>query len=164
MKIITIIELLVSTLCLCFGIVGITATKSKIKNDKGDEKKLKKNKLLFSALAVFGGWFLIGTVISAVSTKKAGLNLEFSLLSERVSIFGFSVAKTTVISYIITLIVLVLGLVFRFLVFPKFSKDNPKGFQNIMELGVEAMESLNMPNNLCAKIIEKNSFIYLKRS
>ena len=34
-----------------------------------------------------------------------------------------------------------MGLIFRFVIFPRFDPDNPKGFQNIMELAVEAMEN-----------------------
>ncbi len=134
-----IILLCVSAVCLALGIVGIAATRPKIA-ENSDNKKVKKKRRLFTVLAVFGGWLLIGTLISMISLKKSGLKVEFELFSDRINLFGFSFAKTTVISYCITVLVLLLGLVFRFFIFPKFSFDKPKGFQNIIELGVESME------------------------
>lgn len=135
-----IIELVCSTVCLALGIAGLAFAKSS-KAAGADEKKSKKKKRLFTVLAVFGGWFLAGTLISMFSTKKCGINIEFSLFSENMNVFGFNIAKTTFISYCITAVVLVLGLIFRFFVFPKFKYDNPKGLQNVLELAVEAMEN-----------------------
>ena len=43
--------------------------------------------------------------------------------------------------WVITGIVLVLCLIFRLFIFPRFDADKPKGFQNIMELAVEATEN-----------------------
>lgn len=139
MKLLNIIELAVSSVCLALGLVGMAFARS-AKISGGNEKKAKKRKRLFTVLTVFGAWFLLGTVVSLVSQKKSGIDIEFSLLSDRMNLFGFSVAKTTFISYCITVAVLILGLIFRFLVFPKFKYENPKGFQNVIELGVEAMD------------------------
>ncbi len=139
MKLLNIIELAVSSVCLAIGLIGMAFARS-AKITGGNEKKAKKRKRLFTVLTVFGAWFLLGTVVSLVSQKKCGINIEFSLLSDRMNLFGFSVAKTTFISYCITVAVLILGLIFRFLVFPKFTYENPKGFQNVIELGVEAMD------------------------
>ncbi|MCQ2454947.1 MAG: F0F1 ATP synthase subunit A [Clostridia bacterium] len=147
MKIINIIELCVSSVCLALGIIGMAFAKSS-KAVGENPKKAKKRKTLFTVLAVFGAWFLIGTVISVISSKKSGINIEFSLLSDRMSVFGFSLAKTTVISLFITVIVLVLGIIFRLFVFPKFTFDNPKTLQNVFELAVEAMENF-AKDNLC---------------
>ena len=90
---------------------------------------------------IIAAWFFIGTAITSLWKGKAGMNVEFSMFSDRVSVFGFSMAKTSLTMWVITAIVLVLCLIFRFLVFPKFDPDNPKGFQNIMELAIEAMDN-----------------------
>ena len=135
-----IILLCVSAISLCFGIIGIAFTKSS-KATGNNTKKTKRNKRLFTVLAVFGGWLLIGTLISMFSSKKAGIKIEFELFSERISIFGFSLAKTAFVSICITGIVSILALVFRYFVFPKFSYNNPRGFQNIIEIAVEAMDN-----------------------
>lgn len=138
--IVKIILLCISAVCLCFGIIGLAFSKSS-KASGSDEKAQKKKTRLYGVLAIFGGWLLIGTLITMFSNKKAGMELEFDLFSQRMNLFGISFAKTTVLSYLITLIVLILGLIFRLFIFPKFSYNNPKGFQNIIELGVEAMDN-----------------------
>lgn len=136
---IQIILLCVSALSLSVGIIGAAFLNSKAAT-AGDDKKTKNKKRLFTALAVFGGWLLAGTLISMFSNKTAGLEINFALFSDRVSIFGFTLAKTVIISYCITAVVLILALVFRIFVFPRFSFGEPKSFQNIIELAVEAME------------------------
>ena len=140
MKILNIIELCVSSLCLALGIIGIASAKSLAAVGE-NPKKAKKRKRLFTVLAVFGGWFLIGTIITMISSKKSGIEIDFSLMSDRVNILGISLAETTLISIVITAVVLVLALVFRFLFFPKFTYDNPKGIQNLLEIAVDAMEN-----------------------
>ncbi len=145
LKIISIAELGVSCVCLAVGLIGVASAKASAETGQS-KKKSKRKKLLFTALAVFGGWFLAGTVISVISQKKCGINIEFSLLSERMNLFGFSVAKTTFISYLITAAVLLLGIIFRLFVFPKWTYDNPKGLQNVLELAVEATEKFAKEN------------------
>ena len=137
---IKVILLCVSAVCLALGIVGITFSRAQ-KVNSDNPKKPKKRKLLFTALTVFGAWLLIGTLISMFSMKKAKMSIEFELFSDRISIFGISFAKTVVISFCITALVLILALIFRLFIFPKFSLYEPKGFQNVIELGVEAMEN-----------------------
>lgn len=145
MTFLNVVEICVSSICLALGIAGLAFAKSS--KATGDEpKKVKKRKRLFSVLTLFGGWFLIGTLISVISNKKSGIEIEFSLMSERLNIFGFSLAETSVISICITAIVLVLSLVFRFFIFPKFTFDNPKGIQNLLEIAVESMDNFAKSN------------------
>ena len=135
-----IILLCVSAVALCAGFAGLAFTRSSKVTDP-DNKKAKKKKRLFTALTIFGAWLLIGTLITMFSAKKSELKIEFALFSDRVSIFGFSIAKTVALSFIITGIVLVLGIIFRVFVFPKFSQNDPKGLQNVIEIAVEAMDN-----------------------
>ncbi|MBQ9354349.1 MAG: F0F1 ATP synthase subunit A [Clostridia bacterium] len=145
MGFLNVVEICVSSICLALGIAGLAFSKSS-KAVGGDPKKAKKRKRLFTVLTLFGGWFLIGTLISVISNKKSGIEIEFSLLSERLNIFGFSLAETSVISICITAIVLVLSLVFRLFIFPKFTFDNPKGIQNLLEIAVESMDKFAKSN------------------
>ena len=96
---------------------------------------------MFLFLTIASVWFLIGTTITSVSKSSGGLNVEFNMFSDRVTLFGFFFAKTTVLMWAIIAIVFVFALIFRFLLFPKFDKDSPKGFQNVMEITVEAVEN-----------------------
>ena len=140
-KAVTIIEFAFSAVLLALGIIGYCAVHSYVKHH-GETKQLKKRSKLLLATAVIAGWFFIGTAITSVWNGKGGLNVEFEMFSERTEIFGFSFAKTTVLSWAIIAIVLVLCLVFRFLVFPRFNPEKPKNaFQNVTELAVEAMDS-----------------------
>lgn len=137
MKTVFVLELIVSAVLLAVGLVGYFAFRHADKNDK----KAKKKKTLFFVLTLIAGWFMLGTVIQFFSTVKMGLSVEFEMFSARVQLFGFSVAETTLVSWGIIALVTVLCLAFRFLVFPRFDPDHAKGFQNIMELSVEATES-----------------------
>lgn len=136
MSIITIILIAVSTVCLVLGLIGFFSTKSKTQDKKG-----KKKHRLFLALTLFALWLLVGTLISSFYKGKAGLNIEFSLFSDRITLFGMSFAKTTVVMWGIIAVTLVLALIFRIFIFPKFDKTEPKGLQNCIELSVEFMEN-----------------------
>ena len=138
-KAITITEFAFSAVLFLLGFIGYCAVHSYIKHH-GETKELKKRSVLLLALAVIAAWFFIGTAVTSVSSGKAGMNVEFEMFSERVTLFGVSFAQTTVLTWIIMLIVLVFCLIFRFILFPRFDKDRPKNaFQNVMELAVEAM-------------------------
>ena len=154
-----IILLAVGALCLAFGIAGLAATK-KPKNTKKVNKKIKKRHTLFLALTVFAVWLLIGTVISLFyQNKSSGLSIDFELFSDRIQLFGFSMAKTSFVMWVITGIVFILSLIFRLFVFPNFKKDNPKGLQNLIELSVEAMENF-AKNTLCDYSGELAPYMY----
>ncbi len=141
-----IILLGAAALCLSLGIVGFAATRKNARRAEVD-KKSKKNNLLFLALAIFGGWLMLGVLITAFSGVQSALHIEFALFSDRMELFGLSFAKTTVVMWVIIAVVALLCVVFRLFVFPRFSEDNPKGFQNALELSVEAMEGF-AKNNL----------------
>ena len=145
MSVLEIILIAAAAFCIAVGLAGIFAVRSK---DFADAGKKKKRKRLFSVLLIFGIWLLVGTVISAFYNGFTGLRIEFSLFSERTEIFGISLAKTTVESLCITIIVLLLSLVFRFAVFPRFKEDSPRGFQNVIEIAVEAMDKFAKDNLL----------------
>ncbi len=146
MDTIKVILLAVSAVCLAVGIAGIAFSKSAAAKPEADGKKIKKQKRLFTVLTVFALWLAVGTVISAVSGRKSELKVEFSLFSNRVTLFGFSFAQTTVIMWGIIAAVLVFSVIFRLFVFPRFREDAPKGFQNVLEIFVEAMENFAKSN------------------
>ncbi len=145
MSILKVILLGASAVLIVLGLIGYILARNGLKENIED-KKLKKRKWVFIAVLLLGIWLLIGTLISAFYSGYAGLEVEFALFPERVKIFGISIAKTSLVGSGIVVITLILSLVFRFAVFPRFSPDNPKGFQNVMELGVEAMEKFAHDN------------------
>lgn len=145
MSTLKVILLGASAVLIVLGLIGYILARNGLK-DNGENKKLKKRKWVFIAVLLLGIWLLIGTLISAFYLGYAGLEVEFALFPERVKIFGISIAKTSLVGCGIVVITLILSLIFRFVVFPRFSPDNPKGFQNVMELGVEAMEKFAHDN------------------
>ena len=107
------------------------------KNPKdGTGKKKNKKKTLPTVGIVIAAWYFIGTLISHFSKKSSGLEVNFELFSERVDLFGFSVAGTTLLAYLLTVIALIFALIFRFAVYPRF-KDRPGKLQNLCEAAVE---------------------------
>ena len=107
------------------------------KNPKdGTGKKKNKKKTLATVGIVIAAWYFIGTLISHFSKKSSGLEVNFELFSERVDLFGFSVAGTTLLAYLLTAIALIFALIFRFAVYPRF-KDRPGKLQNLCEAAVE---------------------------
>ncbi len=150
MKPLSIIEIGVCVVVFALCLVGNLHTKGIIKNaiseDEADDgqkallKKKKKTLKLFFAGSVISVWFLIGVLITEFSGKKSGMHIEFSMFSERVELFGISIAQTTLISVVVCLIVMLLCVLFRVLVFPKFQEE-PQGLQNAIEICVEAVDS-----------------------
>lgn len=136
----TIIEAGVGAVGFAACLTGYIYTR---KNIDGKEltKKRKRIKTLFFCFMLIFGWFLIGVVIAAFSGIEGKLAVNFEMFSERIDIFGFSIAKTTVTATGATFIIALLLLIFRFAVVPKFTQEEPKGFQNAVELCVEAMDN-----------------------
>lgn len=107
----------------------------------GKRKKYKPLTLSVVGLVV-SVWYLIGTVIGYFSGLSSGLDIDIEMMSPRVELFGFSVARTTLTAYVITLIVLVLGVIFRLFVFPGFRESDPGTVQILLESMVEEMDKL----------------------
>lgn len=64
---------------------------------------------------------------------------EFTITPPNVSIFGFQITETMLVTWAVMLILIVLAVLVRVLVVPKF-KTVPKGLQNILEVFVEYCE------------------------
>ena len=92
-------------------------------------------------IIIVSAWYFTGVLLNWLSGGEGGgLRVEFEMFSERTVLFGVSIANTTILTWVVIGVVLLLSLVFRFLVFPRF-RERPRGLQNIMELAVEAMDS-----------------------
>ena len=98
-------------------------------------------------IAFFGliaaAWFLVATLFS-IFIHSEGINdilSEFSIMADRMNIFGISVAETSVTLWCITGVVLVLCIIFRLFVFPKFREDKPFLLQHGIELLVDFFDS-----------------------
>lgn len=119
--------------------IARTAAKPKMESAE-NPKKIKLFRQFMLVLLIISGWFFVGILISKFSGGFGHLEIEFKMFPPRTTLFGVSFSDSTVITWIIIAVVLLLSLIFRFFVFPKF-KEKPESFQNIIELAVEAMHS-----------------------
>lgn len=104
-------------------------------------KKIKRKLRLMTMIIVISAWYFTGVLLNWLSGGKGGgLQVEFEMFSERTTLFGLSIANTTILTWVVIGVVLLFALIFRFLVFPRF-RERPQGLQNVMELAVEAMDS-----------------------
>lgn len=134
----TIIKLAVSAVVFSVMLVLRIYFKHHQGTDNPKKDKRKKRITLFGM--IFSVWFFVAVVVNTLTGGPEGINVELEMFSARRELFGISLADTTITSYIITAVVLVLCLMFRFIAFPRF-REKPGGFQNLIELGVEAMEN-----------------------
>lgn len=100
-------------------------------------KKRKKLKRRMFMLLILFSWIFVGSLFNILIGGTKGIEVEFDLFSERMNVFGLSVAKTSFYMWVITAVIAVLCLIFRLFIFPRFSKGEPRGIQNVIEIAVE---------------------------
>ena len=90
---------------------------------------------------IISAWFTIGVIITNYSGNSPGMpEIEFEMFSERTTLFGLSLAKTTVYSIAITLTVTILLIILRLTAVRKLTADTPGRAQNILEIIVEFID------------------------
>ena len=104
-------------------------------------KKRRRLKTLCFVGALLGGYLTVGALITGLSGKHGRLHIDFRMFSERVPLFGITVAKTTVVGFALLLALVLLMLLFRLLAAPRFSAEKPGRLQNVFEFCVEALDS-----------------------
>ena len=139
----SIIKLVVSAVAAVTFFILKSYFKHKSEDSITSKKKKKLNRLfLFGFIASV--WYFVACVVNEIEGGLKGINVEFEMFSDRVDVFGLSVSKTTVTTWYIIAAVLILSVIFRLFIFPKF-KESPKGIQNAVEILVEAAD--NFTNN-----------------
>jgi len=109
----------------------------KSKMTESVNKKTKRSKMLSVIIIVAGGYLFITRLLNIIFGPER-TQLEFSLWSERVSLFGLSVSYTVIFTWIAMAVLIVGAIIVRLTVFrrPKAVSD---GAQNVIELMVEAV-------------------------
>lgn len=105
-------------------------------------KKVKRKNTLTLVGMVACGWYFIGSLLNALSGRD-GISLvieDIEMFSDRVTLFGFSFARTTVVAYVTVAVIAVLLILFRLVAVPKFTEERPKGIQNAAEAVVELVD------------------------
>lgn len=99
------------------------------------EKKKKRKNTLTTLGTVAAAWYFVGTLLNILSGRD-GITLsipDLEMFSDRVEIFGISLARTTVVTYVMIGVILLFALCFRIFAVPKFKAEKPTGIQNVFE-------------------------------
>jgi len=99
---------------------------------------LKLLKILSVLLISIGGFILVTRMLNLIFGPQPAPELEFSIMPERVDMFGFSLSTTVIYTWIAMLVLIIAALVIRFTVF-KNPKEIPTGAQNVIEIIVESV-------------------------
>ncbi len=150
---------------IALAVGGFFWRKYTVKTISKDAKGKEKIPLYMSTAMFLGGtWFFIGELLALIFGRPEGEAITVEIWAPRTELWGMDVSTTVIISTIIVLILSVLALLFRLLVVPRMT-DNPKGLQNVMEMGVEAICNYSrsnvgdLGNNLPAYLF--STFVFL---
>ena len=142
----------VGAVALAACLVGYIYTARKIPPD-APKKKRRPKKLWFMGL-VISAWFLVGSLITGFSGKAGHLAIDFEMFSERVDLFGFSIAKTTVTGAGVLIVLILLLAALRIFGISKFRTENPGYLQTALETAVEFID--NFVKNATGAFTMKN--------
>ncbi len=138
MKTADIVMLVVGVVLAVAGYFLRRSAVKKISAAESPPKKLKRSKKLFTFMTVAGSWLTVVEALTLIfGTEKKSLNIEIS--PPRMTLFGFSISSSVVLSWIIILILTLIAVLIRIFVVPKMTNE-PKGIQNVLETMVEFIE------------------------
>jgi len=98
----------------------------------------RRNKTVAIVLVAIGGFLFVTRLLSIIFGPQETENIQFSIMPDRASIFGFSVSYTIIYTWIAMAILIIAALIIRFTVF-RHPKEKPGGAQNAVELVVETI-------------------------
>ena len=136
----TAVKLVISGFISIVCLIVYFALKHRSSADS-ENKKSKKLSKLFFALVIIASWFFAASVFSIVKKAEGISHLKVEMFSPRSDILGISLADTTITMFCVTGIIFVLALIFRFVVFPRFSEDKPRGFQTAVETMIDFFDN-----------------------
>ena len=110
-----------------------------VRNPSGsNEKRDRRLKAVAVIVAVIGFYIFLTCLISIVFGPEEKAELEFSIWTERVDVFGLSLSITTIYSWIAMAALILIAFVLRIVLIKRFT-DIPGRAQNILESVVEAI-------------------------
>ena len=102
-----------------------------------DKKAYKRSQRMPVILLCAGAWLTLSeliTLIFGASEKE----FEVAIFAPVSKVLGLTVSSSVITAWILTAVIVLLALLFRFVAFPRFTQS-PKGLQNVMELAVEQL-------------------------
>ena len=131
-------KIIALALSLLSGVAALVL-RSRVKLPAADDagfKAVKKKRSLLMMLGVVLLWVFSGLFLGLFTggTKT----FEVSISPARMQILGFSVSSSVVIAWIVIAVFLVIALLVRYLLVPRF-KETPRGLQLVLETAVGAV-------------------------
>ena len=139
MTTVQVIEAAAGAIALSGCIVGWIYTARKTPPDASKKQKRPK-KLWFMGL-VISAWFLVGLFITVFFAKKGRLEIDFKMFSDRVNVFGISLAETTLTGAGVLIALIVLLALLRIFGISRFSVDAPGKLQLALETALEFIDN-----------------------
>ena len=102
------------------------------------EKKQKRKKTLFLVLVVISVYMVLTGIVHLLYPASESEGIQVKIWAERVELFGFSISKSVIWSWVIMAVLVVLALILRFTVLRRM-QETPKGLQNVLEALVGAV-------------------------
>ena len=104
--------------------------------DDANFKAVKKKRSMLMMLGVVLLWVFSGLLLGLFTGPSK--TFEVSISPARMQILGFSVSSSVVIAWIVIAVFLVIALLVRYLLVPRF-KETPRGLQLVLETAVGAV-------------------------
>ena len=130
----------VSVLLIIAGYMWRRNIDSKLSPDVPIDKRIKRLRLFSIILIVAGGYLFLTRLMPVIFGPEPTHTLEFSIMPERVQVFGISLSYTVIYTWIAMAVLIIGAIIIRLTVF-KHPKDTPKGAQNVVELIVESVSN-----------------------
>ena len=102
-----------------------------------ERRAYRRRKRLPAILFWAGVWLAVSEAVTLLF-GPAQASFEVSIFAPLTSLFGLTFSNTVITGWILIAILTLLAVLFRLIVFPRFS-DRPAGFQNVIELAVEQL-------------------------
>ena len=128
----------VSVLLVVFGYLWRRSIDSKFSPDAPVSKRSKLFRTASIALIIVGCYLFLTRLLPIIFGPEGIPVLEFSLMPERVQVFGISLSYTIIYTWIAMAVLITGALLIRLIVF-RNPKDKPDGAQNVIELIVETV-------------------------
>ena len=108
--------------------------------DADPSKPHKKKKLLATILMLVGGWLFAEQLLRVIFGTEPSEKFTVDIWAPRVTVLGYSLSTTVIITWVILAVWLVLAVLFRLIVVPRMT-EIPHGIQNAAETVVEFVRS-----------------------
>ena len=130
----------VAVLAMAVGFLWRRSISKSLRSHEPPGKKTKRLKAIATMLFIIGAYLFLTRLIALIfgGGESGGVAVEFSLWSERVDFYGFSLSMTVIYCWIVMAALIVAALLIRLTIVRRF-REVPEGAQNVIEIIVESI-------------------------